>query len=121
MRIKLDENLPTDAVWKLNDLGHDVHTVEQERLVGHSDPEVWRTSQSEQRCLITQDLDFSDVRRFIPGEHFGVILIRLRSPSRRRLLQRILELFENEDPETWNKCFVVATDHKVRVRRPRVP
>ena len=25
---------------------------------------------------------------------------------------------EKEDPESWKKCFVVATDRKLRIRRP---
>ena|SRR5579859_2731089 len=100
MKFKLDENLPTEAAAELTRLGHDIDTVQQENLVGHADDEVWSTAQTDQRCLITQDLDFSDARRFAPGEHYGIILIRLRSPSRRRLFNRILELFRNEDTES---------------------
>lgn len=118
MRIKLDENLPAEAAPKLRNLGHDVHTVEEEGLVGHADGDIWERAQTEQRCLITQDLDFSDTRHFVPGEHSGIILIRLHSPSRRRLLSRILEMFEREDADSWDRCFVVASDRKVRVRRP---
>jgi predicted nuclease of predicted toxin-antitoxin system len=119
MRIKLDENLPAEVAPNLRNLGHDVHTVEEESLLGHSDQDVWEAAQKEQRCLITQDLDFSDVRRFVPGEHYGIIVIRLHSPSRRQLLSGILELFESESADSWDRCFVVATDRKVRVRRPK--
>ena len=28
------------------------------------------------------------------------------------------ELFEKENPESWEKCFVVATDRKLRIRKP---
>lgn len=118
MRIKPDENLPTEAALQLNNLGHDVHTVQQENLLGHPDYEIWGAAQREQRCLITQDLDFSDARRFVPGKHCGIILLRLHSPSRRRLAERILELFESEGADSWERCFAVATDRKARVRRP---
>lgn len=118
MRIKFDENLPAEAALTLRARRHDVHTVDEERLLGRPDIEIWQAAQREQRFLITQDLDFSDARRFVPGEHHGILLLRLRSPSRSLLSRRIEELFAVEDAESWSGCFVVATERKTRVRRP---
>lgn len=64
MTIKLDENLPERLVAELSALGHDVDTVRAEQLAGRDDNDVWRGAQSAHRFLITQDLDFSDVRRY---------------------------------------------------------
>ena len=118
MKIKLDENIPAALGQMLENLGHDVETVITEELVGCTDSQIWDSAQREGRFLITQDLDFSDIRVFRPGRHHGILLIRLRSPGRLALTGRIEELFENEDPESWKKCFVVATDRKLRIRRP---
>ncbi|HWZ42032.1 MAG TPA: DUF5615 family PIN-like protein [Candidatus Saccharimonadales bacterium] len=118
MRIKLDENLPAQIASSLKLLGHDVHTVDEEGLGGSRDEEIWEAAQREQRFLVTQDLDFSDTRRFAPGTHCGILLVRLHSPSRFSLILRIEEIFKNEDVGSWAACFVVATEHKVRVRRP---
>ena len=71
MRIKLDENLPERLVPFLGALGHDVDTVVAEHIAGQDDPVVWAAAQAERRFLITQDLDFSDVRRFEPGTIMG--------------------------------------------------
>lgn len=117
MNIKLDENLPVQIAAGLKALGHGVHTVSEERLAGSTDREIWEAAQREARFLITQDLDFSDARRFSPGTHHGILLIRLRSPSRLNLIQRTEELFRSEDVSGWIGCFVVATERKVRVRR----
>ena len=92
MRIKLDENVSADLVDDLVALGHDVDTAPSEGLAGHEDPEVWAGAQAAGRVLITQDLDFSDVRVFAPGTHHGLILVRLRAPSRARLRARVLEV-----------------------------
>jgi predicted nuclease of predicted toxin-antitoxin system len=119
MIIKIDENLPLQIAFKLKSFGHDVHTAQKEGLAGCADRAVWEAAEREERFLITQDLDFSDARRFAPGTHHGILLIRLRSPSRFTLIQRIEELFQNENVSAWAGCFVVATDRKVRVRRPR--
>ena len=118
MRIKLDENLPADLVEDLAALGHDVDTVPSEGLAGHDDPDVWQAAQAAERVLITQDLDFSDVRVFAPDTHHGLILVRLREPSRSRLRARLLAVFRSEAVETWSRCLVVVGDRKVRVRRP---
>ena len=69
MRIKLDEDLPTRLVSVLADLGHDVDTVPTERIAGEDDAVVWQAAQAGHRFLVTQDLDFSDIRKFKPGTH----------------------------------------------------
>ncbi len=118
MLIKLDENLPVSLVDALGPLGHDVDTVPREGLAGFRDPDVWAAAQAAARFLVTQDLDFSDVRRFAPGSHHGLLLVRLANPSRRALKAYVEGLFRAEDVERWAGCLVVATDAKIRVRRP---
>ncbi len=120
MKIKLDENLPHRLATLLKDLGHDVHTVYDERLIGRVDGEIWEATRKESRFLITQDLDFSDSRQFTPGSHPGILLVRLRSPNRKDLIRRIEELFQKESIREWAGCFVVATERKTRVLRPKI-
>lgn len=117
MKIKLDENLPLQLAGRLRSLGHDVHTTQQEGLSGCADAVLWSAAQREGRFLITQDLDFSDTRRFAPGTHHGIVLVRLHSPSRRQLIERVGEVFRSENVNAWKSCFIVVTDRKVRVRR----
>ena len=119
MKIKLDENLPFDLVPTLAALGHDVHSVFEEGIVGARDVEVWKAAQREERFLITQDMDFSDIRLFEPGSHSGILLLRLHEPTWRALMKRVDWLFHEEDVNSWRNCLVVATDRKVRIRRPR--
>ena len=121
MRIKLDENLPVSLASLLKRLGHDPHTTQEEGLAGRLDFEIWAAAQKESRFLITQDLDFSDARQFGPATHCGILLVRLRSPSRSGLMQRVEDLFRKENVGSWTGCFVVATDRKVRVLRPSTP
>jgi predicted nuclease of predicted toxin-antitoxin system len=118
MRAKLDENMPARLAPILTNLGHSVETVIQEGMAGYPDSRIWERAQQENRFLITQDLDFSDIHRFSPGSHYGLLLVRLRSPGRVALTSKIRELFENEDVSVWQNCFVVVTDRKLRVRHP---
>jgi predicted nuclease of predicted toxin-antitoxin system len=94
--------------------------IPAEKLASRPDSQIWAAAQHTRRFLITQDLDFSDLRRFEPGSHHGVLLLRLRIPSRRNLNERLEEILTHEDIESWKGCFVVATDSKIRVRRQGV-
>lgn len=117
MRIKLDENLPARLVPLLENQGHDVHTVHGEQLGGRPDAELWQAVLAENRFLITQDLDFSDARQFVPGTHPGLLLVRLREPGSQALLDVISAVAA--EVGAWAGCFVVLTENKVRVKRPQ--
>ncbi len=74
MRIKLDENLPESLLASLGSLGHDVDNVRMEELSGRPDPDVWQAAQARKRYLITQDMDFSNMKKFAPGTHHGLLV-----------------------------------------------
>lgn len=120
MKLKLDENLPTSAAPRLAALGYDVHTVLDEKLGGRSDAEVWAAAQGEGRFLVTCDLDFSDTRKFAPGTHAGILLVRLPDAEQWRASDHLVAWFSDPGARSWKGCLVVATLHKVRiVRAPR--
>jgi len=119
MKVKLDENLPESLLAVLATLDHDVDNVRLEGLAGRADSDVWKAAQSSGRLFVTQDLDFSDMRKFAPGTHHGLLLVRLRSPGRLELAKRVMAIFQSRDVNTWEKCFVLVTETKVRVHRPK--
>jgi len=118
LKIKLDENLPLALASELRGLGHDVHTVHEEGLEGQMDGRIWQAAQGERRFLITQDLDFSDVREFNPGSHCGILLVRLREPGRLALTEAVRQAFATQDVSGWQGCFIVLTERKLRILRP---
>lgn len=119
MKIKLDENLPLRLVTILSKLGHETDTIPEEGLKGCNDEQVWEAAQRSGSFLMTQDLNFSNINLFKPGTHYGLLLTRLRDPGRNALLNRIQTIFQIEEVERWQGCFVVVTHHKIRVRRPK--
>src|SRR4029077_16150299 len=44
--------------------------------------------------------------KFTPGTHSGILLVRLRSPDRSSLIQRIKQVFLQEEVALWSGCFV---------------
>ena len=117
MKIKLDENIPIEVAAELSTQGHDVDTAPDQGLTGCPDADVWQEAQLSGRLFVTQDLDFSDVRRFAPGTHRGLVLVRLATPSRTALIAQIVAAFAGENVESWASAFVVLTETKLRVRR----
>jgi predicted nuclease of predicted toxin-antitoxin system len=118
MKVKLDENIPISLQPLLEKLGHNVDNVIVENLIGMTDQAVWDAAQQAQRFLITQDLDFSDIRRFLPGTHAGLLVMRPGKGGRKALYQRLQQVFKEEEVESWAGCFIVITDRKIRIRRP---
>jgi len=82
MRFKLDANLGTRTQELIRAAGHEVQTVRSEELQGCSDQHLYEVCCSEERCLVTLDLDFSDVLRFPQADAHGIVVIRVpRNPS----------------------------------------
>src|SRR5215472_3786941 len=99
MRLKLDQNLPSELIESLRQLGHDVEHVYTENLGRYPDTDVWSAAESEGRLLITQDIGFPDARLFRPGEHAGFVLIRMKQPGRRAVAAKIRAAFpQSETP-----------------------
>ncbi|MBF0296659.1 MAG: DUF5615 family PIN-like protein [Magnetococcales bacterium] len=93
-------------------------TVRDEGLTGAKDPVVWEAVCREARFFITQDLDFSDLRKYALGTHPGILLVRFDNPSLPNLLQGLLETMTQHDVEGWTGCIVTASEKKVRILRP---
>ncbi len=82
MKFKLDENFGTRTQHIFRVKGHDVQTVCSQRLNGCPDQRLYEVCCAEQRCLVTLDLDFTDVLRFPPSKSYGIVVIRIsRNPS----------------------------------------
>ena len=118
MKVKLDENIPASVASRLAQLGVDTDTVLGEGLRGRPDADVWSAAQSEERLLVTQDLDFSDIRIFKPGTHYGLLLVRLPDAEQWRVGDYVCAWLAAPESPSWSSCVVVATKNKVRVRRP---
>ncbi|MBN8596259.1 MAG: DUF5615 family PIN-like protein [Planctomycetes bacterium] len=117
MLIKLDENIPDLVADRLRQLGHEVHTIREEGLTGASDERVSAELGKERRFLVTQDLDFSDARRFVENSPMGVLIVRLSNPTRRQIASRVEEVFVGQAEADLVGSITIATEKKIRVRR----
>ena len=117
VRLKIDEDLPRQIVDLMAAQGHDAATVAGQGWQGASDDVLWPRVQDERRWLITADRGFADLRRYPPGSHAGVILLRAQEESRRAYLELAVIALERVNLDEIAGAVVVVTRRGVRIRR----
>ena len=118
MKLKLDENLPHELAAALRGEGHDVHTVADEQLAGESDPVIVAAATDEGRLLLTLDRGIGYLRRYPPGSHAGVLVLRPLAQDPDSILALIQRLVRVHPLDELRSCVVVVEPSKVRIRRP---
>ena len=118
MRLKLDENLPHELAAALRGEGHDVHTVVDEQLAGESDPVIVAAATGEGRLLLTLDRGIGDLRRYPPGSHAPILVLRPTAQDPDSILTLIQRLVNTHSLEELRSCVVVVEPLKARIRRP---
>ncbi|MGO9059730.1 MAG: DUF5615 family PIN-like protein [Candidatus Binataceae bacterium] len=67
--------------------------------------------------MITADKGFADLRKYPPGSHAGVILLRPHEESRRAYLELAVSTMREVDLDSIPGAIVVVTPRGIRVRR----
>jgi predicted nuclease of predicted toxin-antitoxin system len=92
MRFKLDENFGRRTLNIFQAAGHEVRTTLDEGIQGCSDRHLYDICCEERLCLVTLDLDFSDVTRFPPEQGSGIAVIRVPRNPRLAVLEQLIRL-----------------------------
>lgn len=96
----------------------DTLTVFEEGLSGTLDPAPWEIIQGEQRFLITGDKAFANIKKYPPGTHAGVLLLRPDEDGIPQMMDLIQEVLKLGILENLGGCIAVASPRRLRVRRP---
>ncbi|HYR63817.1 MAG TPA: DUF5615 family PIN-like protein [Actinomycetota bacterium] len=118
MKLKLDENMPTAALGLLTEWGQDVTTATEEGLGGRPDAAVAERATLEGRMLITLDRGFGNIRSYPPGDHPGIIVLRLPDQRPDLVAASLRSLLYRGPLEDLAGCNVVVEPGRLRVRRP---
>jgi len=114
---KIDEDMSEDAVTLLRAAGYDAISVIQQGMQGASDDQVIKVATSEQRTLVSLDLDFADIRTYPPASHYGIVVLRPfleAKPAILRMMRNIIPLFQAEDVQ---QSLWIVDETRVRIRR----
>lgn len=116
MKLKLDENLPSELAEELRAAGHDADTVYDEGLAGTADPDLLLAAHGESRILLTLDKGIGDVRVYPPEKHAGIVLFRPPSSGRRSVLEFVRKHLPQVLELEIAGRLVVVTDQALRIR-----
>jgi predicted nuclease of predicted toxin-antitoxin system len=117
MRFKIDENLPVEVADLLRAKMHDAATIFDQQMGGELDPKVASVCKSEERAIITLDLDFSDIRTYPPSEYPGIIILRPRTQSKPdvlALVDKLIPLLNGSEKLVGNLWIVQENGIRIR-------
>jgi predicted nuclease of predicted toxin-antitoxin system len=118
MKLKLDENLSRHLKPVLTAQGHDALTAADECLLSRPDTEIARAAASEERMLLTLDVEFADLRKYPPGSHPGIILFRPISLGPLSVNGFIADFTKATDLRRLAGCVAIVEPGHIRVRSP---
>jgi len=107
MKIFVDENIPSMTVTELRSKGFDVTDIRGTEDQGITDEQLWQRVQKEKRILVTTDKGFSKHRN---EAHHGILIIRLKQPTRLKIHQRVMQVITKYSNEEWPGLMVVMRD-----------
>jgi predicted nuclease of predicted toxin-antitoxin system len=114
VRIKLDENLGRPHIALLKRHGYEADRVFDQGLSGIEDADLWLRVRRDGQFLITLELGFSDVRRYAPGTHPGILLLRPRRKGRNAVSKVLRRVLMEQRLETLAGCLRVGPEYVAR-------
>ncbi len=117
MRVKLDENVPRSVIGVLSGAGHDTDTIVDEGLGGATDDAVFAAAQQGGRLLLTLDRGFGDIRRYRPGTHAGVVVVRLVEQSAAAVREAVRRLVAEHGLDDLSGAVTIVELERLRIRR----
>jgi predicted nuclease of predicted toxin-antitoxin system len=113
----LDENVPHILIEALTLAGHEVLTAQGVQLNATTDESVFAYAQTIGATVISLDLDFSDLRNFPLGNHFGIVMLRLKNLPPRQMADRTVIALTTEVKGELYGSLIVIDAHNTRELR----
>ena len=118
MKFKLDENFGVRIKKLLRDSGFDADTVTDEKLNGIEDRKLFEICKKEERCLLTLDLDFSDVLVFPPENSPGIVVFRSSQRLSFQLIEfLVIQFIKNLNVSELNGKLWIVEPNRIRIHQ----
>lgn len=118
MRFLADMGVALRVVAWLRVEGHDVVHLREENLHTLPDLEIFEKAISENRILLTFDLDFGEVVALSGARSPGTVIFRLRNTTTPHVIDRLRNVLEQSTKDLEDGAIVVVEETRHRVRRP---
>ena len=81
------------------------------------DTELIEICQSENRILVTLDLDFSNITVYTPHKFSGIIVLRIGNQSKKQILNVFSRIIPQIKIETLKERLWIVDETKIRIRK----
>ena len=115
-----DANVFVPMVEGLRKMGHDVFDVKEKGLENLSDPDLFHLAQNQRRILVTMDKDFSSILLYPPGEHYGIIVVKLYRLKVAEATKLFVDAISDIKPEDIPGNLVIIDRGKTRIRKEKL-
>ena len=112
-----DANVFVPMVEGLRQMGHDVFDLKEKDLERLSDSELYLLAQDQRRILVTMDKDFSSILLYSPGEHHGIIVVKLYRLKVAKATSLFLNAMNDIKPENIPGNLVIIDPGRTRIRK----
>ena len=116
MRFLADMGVSTNVVQWLRQNGHDAKHLRDEALHQIANGEIFAKAISENRVVMTFDLDFGEIIALSKGQKVSVILFRLHNTRTSHLIDRLTAVLSDASDALEKGAVVVVEESRHRVR-----
>jgi predicted nuclease of predicted toxin-antitoxin system len=118
VRFLIDADLPHSLTEIFAAHGHDAIHVRDVALGTAADGTIAEYARATERCIITGDFDFADIRAYPPSHYFGIVVLVLPRDATRVLIRFLVSEFlaHEELPSTIQRKLAIVEPGRIRVR-----
>lgn len=116
MRFIVDQCVPVRFARLLNTLGHIAEYSSKYLPADATDTDVLSLADSMDAVLLTVDLNFSDVRSYVPSQHSGIVILRQYIGNEADAESTLQHLLHDQLQSGISKRLVIVMPHRYRVR-----
>ena len=116
MRFLADMGVDIRVVRWLKENGHDAKHLRDEGLHRIPNGEIFVKAISENRVILTFDLDFGEIVALSQGEKASVILLRLHNTRTPHLIERLATVLADAAEALEQGAVVVVEESRHRIR-----
>jgi predicted nuclease of predicted toxin-antitoxin system len=117
LRFLADMGVSQFTVDWLRQQGHEAVHLREQGLHRMQDPDILKKARTEDRTLLTMDLDFGYLLAASGGHLPSVILFRLSDQRSQNVNARLADVLAQCEPDLQAGAIVSVSDGAIRVRR----
>lgn len=115
-KFKLDENIPKSSLSIFSSKGVNAENVYNEGVSGCTDKKLIKICEKENRILVSQDLDFSDINLLRNTKIRGVVILRIKNQSSEKVNKTLIRFLNYLETRDINRQIIILDENKLRIK-----